>query len=93
MFPDADVKIYLDASIEIRAQRRLKQNKEIGIECTYVDVYNNIKARDENDKNKEIGALKIADDAIIVDTSDYTLEENVERVSKIIENKMREKVC
>ena len=93
MFPDADVKIYLDASIEVRAQRRLKQNKEMGIECTYEDVYNNIKARDENDKNKEIGALKIADDAIVVDTSDYTLEENVDRVSKIIEEKMKEKKC
>ena len=93
MFPDADVKIYLDATIEVRTQRRLKQNKEKGIECTYEDVYNNIKSRDENDKNKEIGALRIADDAIVVDTSDYTLDENVERVCKIIEEKMREKVC
>ncbi len=93
VFPDADVKIYLDASIDVRAQRRFSQNKELGIDCTYEEVYDNIKKRDENDKNKEIGALKIADDAIVVDTSDYTLEENIERVCKIVEEKMKEKVC
>lgn len=93
VFPDADVKIYLDASIEVRALRRVKQNEELGIESSYDEIYNNIKARDENDKNKEIGALKIAEDAIVIDTSNHTLEENVEKVSRVIEEKMKEKKC
>ena len=58
VFPNADVKIYLDASIEERAKRRFKENQEKNIDMTYDEVYENIKKRDENDKSKEIGALK-----------------------------------
>ena len=58
VFPNADVKIYLDASIEERAKRRHKENQEKGIEMSYEEVYESIRKRDENDKAKEVGALK-----------------------------------
>ena len=88
VFPNADVKIYLDASVEERAKRRFKENQEKGIEMSYEEVYENIRLRDENDKNKEIGALKVAEDSVVVDTTKLTIEEVVERVIEIIKSKM-----
>lgn len=87
VFPNADVKIYLDASIEERAKRRYKENKEKNIDMTYEEVIENIKKRDENDKAKEIGALKKAEDSIVVDTTSLTIEEVVEKIIEIIKNK------
>ena len=88
VFPNADVKIYLDASIEERARRRYKECQEKNINMTYEEVYENIRKRDENDKAKEIGALKVAKDSIIVDTTSLTIEEVVEKIIKIIKKKM-----
>ena len=87
VFPNADVKIYLDASIEERAKRRYKENQEKDIDMTYEEVYENIRKRDENDKTKEIGALKLAKDSIIVDTTDLTIDEVVEKIIEIIKEK------
>lgn len=87
VFPNADVKIYLDAQPEERARRRQKQNEEAGIKSTYEEVLANILARDENDKNKEMGALKVAEDAIVVDGTYDSIEKNVEKVIKIINEK------
>ncbi len=84
VFPNADVKIYLDADVEERAKRRFKENQEKGIDSSYEEILENIKLRDENDKNKEIGSLKIADDAIIVDSSKLTIEEMTNKVEEII---------
>jgi len=88
VFPNADVKIYLDASMEERANRRYKQNLEKGIETSYKEVYENIRARDENDKAKEVGALKIAEDAIFIDTTDLTIEEVKNRIIECIKQRM-----
>lgn len=90
VFPDADVKIFLDASLEERAKRRFNQNQETGIdkELTYEEVYESIKARDYNDRNKPIGALKQAEDAVLVDTTGKSLEENVNQVKDIIKSKI-----
>lgn len=88
VFPNADIKIYLDASLEERAKRRYKEIKEKNINMTYEEVYENIKERDENDKTKEIGALKLAEDSIIVDTTRLTIDEVVEKVINIIKEKM-----
>lgn len=88
VFPNADVKIYLDASIEERAKRRYKENQEKNIDMTYEEVYENIRKRDENDKAKEIGALKLAEDSIIVDTTNLTIDEAVEKIIDIIEKKI-----
>lgn len=90
VFPNADVKIYLDAEPEERARRRQKQNEEAGIQSTYEEVLAGIIARDENDKNKEMGALKVAKDAIVVDGTHGTIEENVQKVIDII-NKKKQK--
>ena len=87
VFPNADVKIYLDASVEERAKRRYKENKEKNIDMSYEEVIENIKKRDENDKAKEIGALKKAEDSIVVDTTSLTIEQVVEKIIEIIKNK------
>ena len=87
VFPNADVKIYLDASIEERAKRRYKEMQEKNIRMTYEEVIENIKKRDENDKAKEIGALKKAEDSIVVDTTSLTIEQVVEKIIEIIKNK------
>ena len=84
VFPNADVKIYMDADLEERAKRRFKQNQEKNIECTYEEVLEDMRKRDEDDKNKEFGALKIADDAIIVDSTSLTQKEVIKKIEKII---------
>ncbi len=90
VFPAADVKIYLDADLEERAKRRFKQNKEKGINMPYVEVLENIKMRDENDKAKEIGALKLAHDAEVVDTTSMSINQVVREISSIIAKKKKE---
>lgn len=80
VFPGADFKFYLDASVEVRATRRFKEGN---YNATIGEIAKNITARDENDKNKEYGALKIADDAVYIDTSELTIDEVV---NKIINN-------
>ena len=65
VFPNADVKIYLDASEEVRAKRRYEENVQNGINTTYEEVLENVKMRDYNDMHKKVGALKKANDAII----------------------------
>lgn len=87
VFPNADVKIYLDAEEQERANRRYKEFKEKGIDMTYEEVLKNIQIRDKNDKEKEIGALKIAEDAIYVDTTNLSIEEVSNKVKQIIEEK------
>lgn len=89
VFPRADVKIYLDASSEERANRRYKQNKEKGIECTYEEVLKNIEERDKIDSEREIGALKKADDAILIDTTKMKINQVVKEISKIIEKEKK----
>lgn len=91
VFPNADVKIYLDALIEKRAQRRYEENILKGINTSYDEVLENIKLRDKQDKEKKIGALKIADDAVVIDTTQCTIQEVVEKVEKIIKNKYNNK--
>ena len=84
VFPNADLKIYLDASEEIRAKRRYKENMENGINTTYEEVLENVKLRDYNDKNKKVGALKKAEDAVVIDSSKMTIDEVVEKIKKLI---------
>ena len=91
VFPNADVKIYLDASVEERAQRRFKENQEKGLNMTYEEVLESIKTRDYNDMHKPVGALKIAEDAVIVDSTKLSIEEMADAVEKIILEKTGEK--
>lgn len=83
VFPDADLKFYLDASAEVRANRRLGQDVEGRNTCPsrgYAEVLENIRMRDEIDRNKAVGALKIAGDALYLDTSGLTIEQVYETV-------------
>ena len=88
VFPKADVKIYLDASPEERAKRRLKQNQEKGIESSYEEVLKNIIDRDKRDSSREIAPLKKAEDAILIDSTNLEINEVVTAIEKIIKNIM-----
>lgn len=87
VFPNADVKIFLDASLEERIKRRIKQNEELGIEMSYEEIEKNMKQRDLEDKTREIGALKKAEDAIYIDSSNMTIEEVADKIIDIINKK------
>ena len=87
VFPNAELKIYLTATLEERAHRRYKEMIEKNMNITYEQVYNTIKARDDNDMHKEVGALKIAEDAIVIDSTHMSIEEVYDEILKYI--KMR----
>lgn len=89
VFPDADVKIYLDATPEERARRRVKQNQEKGIPCSYEEVLKGIMDRDKRDSSREVAPLKQAEDAIYIDSSNMTIEEVVEKIVGLIEEKKK----
>ena len=84
VFPNANVKIYLDASAEERANRRLKQNEQEGIEIPYEEILENIKFRDYNDKTSDVAPLKQAEDAIYIDSTNLTIKEVTDKITKII---------
>ena len=85
VFPNADVKIYLDATPEERARRRVKQNEEKGIETSYEEALKNIMDRDKRDSSREIAPLKKAEDAIYIDSSNMTIEEVKNKIISIIQ--------
>ena len=84
VLPNAEYKIYLDASVEERANRRYKECLEKNISMTYEEVIENIKARDYNDMHKEVGSLMRTDEQIYIDTTNMTIDEVVDKISKII---------
>lgn len=75
VFPNADYKFYLDASVEERVKRRVLQNEEAGIESDYDEIKKNIEMRDYNDINKEVGALKRTDEQIYIDSTNMSIDE------------------
>ncbi len=90
VLPNAEVKIYQIASVEVRAMRRYKENMEKGIACTYEDIVEDVKKRDRIDSGRAFAPLKPAEDSIEVDTSDMTIEEVVAKITGIINNKIKE---
>lgn len=80
ILPDADVKIYLTASVETRAKRRYDELREKGADCDLESITHDIRERDERDMTREIAPLKKADDAILVDSSDMTIQEVVDTI-------------
>ena len=84
VFPNADYKFYLDASIEQRAKRRLLQNQEKGINMSLEEIVENIKKRDYNDMNKPVGALKRCKSQIYIDSTNMTIDEVVNTIVDII---------
>ncbi|MFR6454751.1 (d)CMP kinase [Peptoniphilus lacrimalis] len=84
VLPDADYKFYLNASPEIRAKRRTLQLKEKGLNADYKEIIRDIKKRDNNDIKRENSPLKVADDAIVIDSSNLTAEESIEKILSYI---------
>lgn len=87
VFPNADVKIFITASAEIRAKRRFLEYQSDGKEVSFDEVLDNVVKRDEIDSSRDYSPLRKADDAIEVDNSNLNLEETVDLVMKIIESK------
>ena len=81
VLPDADVKIYLTASVETRAKRRYDELTAKGESCDFDEIARDIKERDERDMNRETAPLKKAEDAVLVDSSDMTIEEVVHTIA------------
>ena len=88
VLPDADVKVFLTATAEERANRRFKELQEKGDASTYEQVLEDIKQRDYNDTHREIAPLKKAEDAVEVDSTNLSLSEAVEAIYKIAEEKI-----
>ncbi len=91
VFPYADLKIYLTASIDTRARRRLKEFEEKNIRISFEDVKANLETRDKIDSSREVSPLKKADDAIEYDNSDVTPEQDFEYLLKKIKQVLSQK--
>ena len=85
VLPDADLKIFLTASLEVRAKRRFEELLNGEFSVSFEDVLNEIEKRDLNDRERKIAPLKIAEDAVIIDTSELSLEESVDRIVSLVE--------
>ena len=88
VLPNATVKIFLTASPEVRAKRRHLELLEKGTSCDYEKVLEELKARDKNDSEREFAPLKQADDAILLDTSELTLEESIQAMKRLVEERI-----
>ncbi len=91
VFPNADVKIFLDCSLEERSRRRYKQNLEKGIESNYQDVLKSIMERHKLETERKIAPFVKAEDAILVDSTNMTIDEVVDTIYSIIKSKIEEK--
>ncbi len=91
VFPNADVKLYLDAGLEARVRRRAKDFEAKGIPWSYDEIRQSILARDEYDKNREISPLRVAKDAIVLDTTDLDFDAVVAEVVRIIRQHLSKK--
>lgn len=87
IMPDADVKMFVVASPEARAERRCKELREKGDKCTYEEVLRDIMKRDAADSGRDIAPAVAAPDAVVLDNSDLTLDETLDAALEIIRNK------
>ena len=87
VFPDAEIKVFMTADIQVRAKRRFNEMKSKNPEITYSDVIKNLEDRDTQDSNRKDSPLVIADDAFILDTSDLEIKDQVDKIINFIENK------
>lgn len=89
VLPNADIKIFLTASSEERARRRYNELIEKGEQVEFDKIHEEIKQRDYNDSHRAIAPLKQADDAILVDTTECTLEESIDKLETVILSRMK----
>lgn len=88
VLPNADLKIFLTASAEARAHRRLLELEQKGIASSFDEVLESIKYRDEQDTTRAAAPLKQAEDAVLLDTSDIDFDQSLEKLSEIISDKL-----
>ena len=87
VLPNATVKVYLTAAPEVRAKRRMLQLREKGIDTPFEEILKEVNARDYQDTHREVTPLRQAEDAVLVDSSDMTFEENVQAILSLVEAK------
>lgn len=87
VFPDAVVKVYLDADVEVRAKRRYEEVKDKGF--SYDEILERLKIRDEVDSTREVAPLKVADDAVVINSTNMTINEIVEKISDLYNEVIR----
>lgn len=87
VLPDAELKIYLTASVGVRAKRRYNEMIEKGMECDLEELVASIKERDYRDMNRETAPLKQAEDAVLLDTSDMNIEEVVNAIIRMVKER------
>ncbi len=88
VLPDAQIKIFLTASPQVRAKRRYDELIEKGMDVKFDDILNDVITRDYNDSHRDVAPLKPANDSILVDTSDLDLEQSVEKLLSIMKERM-----
>ena len=86
VFPNADLKLFLTASIEVRAKRRYDELIKKGSDITFSDVLNNIEDRDQKDSNRITSPLIIDDDAIVIDNTNKSITDQVQLIKKIVKS-------
>ena len=86
VLPDAELKVFMIASVEERAERRQKENEQRGIPSTLSQLKKEIEERDHYDMNRDISPLKKAEDAVTVDTTGKTIEEVTEEIMTLVNN-------
>jgi cytidylate kinase len=84
VFPSADLKIYLDASVDVRAGRRINEYRELGKNVDENSIKKQIILRDEQDKKRPFGALRKADDAVYIDTSNMSMAQVIDRIKELV---------
>ena len=87
VFPDAEIKVFMTADIQVRAKRRFNEMKSKNPDITYSDVIRNLENRDIRDSTRKDSPLKVAEDAFILDTSDLEINDQVDKIINFIENK------
>ncbi len=91
VLPNADVKFYLTADEQTRAERRYNENVQKNISCTFEEVLLNLQERDYRDTHRDVAPLIITDDAVVVDNSKLSIAETIEKCAEIIREKLAEK--
>jgi len=89
VFPNADIKIFMTASVDVRAQRRFDELIAKGSDVTFEEIKMNIEKRDYMDENREIAPLKKAEDAILIDNSYLTRKEQLNKIIELVNTKIK----
>ena len=87
VFPDAEIKVFMTADIQVRAKRRFNEMKSKNPDITYSDVIKNLEDRDIQDSTRKDSPLMVADDAFILDTSDLEIDDQVDKIINFVSNK------